>query len=69
MYMILFVLHDTSLLEDVLNAWEETKVGGVTILASTGLRRIKHYHGFRDDLPLMPSLSDILSHEDRKSVV
>ena len=64
MYMILFVLHDTGLLEDILNAWEETNVGGVTIFASTGLRRMKHLHAFRDDLPLLPSLSDILSHEE-----
>ncbi len=68
MYMILFVLHDTGLLEDILNAWEEVNVGGVTIYASTGLRRMKHYHGFRDDLPLLPSLSDILSHEENLNI-
>ena len=37
MFFILFVLHDTDALNDVLTAWEECGVSGVTILPSTGL--------------------------------
>ncbi len=41
MYLILFVLHNTDDLEDVLQAWEATGVNGVTILASAGLARLR----------------------------
>jgi hypothetical protein len=58
MFFVLFVLHNPDLLEDLLAAWEEIGVRGVTILPSTGLGRIRQRGGARDDLPIMPSLSD-----------
>ena len=39
-------------------AWEETGVQGATVLFSTGLGRIRQLDGWRDDMPLIPSLSD-----------
>lgn len=39
MYMLIMVLDDTGRLNDVLQAWEEAGVPGVTILESTGLAR------------------------------
>jgi len=39
MYMLIMVLDDTARLGDVLRAWEEAGVPGVTILESTGLAR------------------------------
>ncbi|MEZ0395968.1 MAG: hypothetical protein ABWK53_06030 [Anaerolineales bacterium] len=63
MYMILFVLNDPDRLEEVLAAWEEAGVSGVTILPSTGLGRIRQKEGLRDDLPLLPSLEDFYHHE------
>lgn len=62
MYMIFFVLHNPELLEQVLNAWEEAGVGGVTILPSTGLARIRAKGTWRDDIPLFPSLEDFQEH-------
>ena len=62
MYMLLFVLHDPELLEEVLEAWENAGVGGITILPSTGLSHIRQKPSIRDDLPLMPSLENILNH-------
>jgi nitrogen regulatory protein PII len=62
MYMIFFVLHNPELLEQVLNAWEEAGVGGVTIFPSTGLARIRAQGAWRDDLPLFPSLEDFQEH-------
>ncbi len=62
MYMILFVLDNPELLEQVLNAWEDAGVGGVTILPSTGLARIRAKGAWRDDLPLFPSLEDFQEH-------
>ena len=50
MFFILFVLHDTDALNDVLTAWEECGVSGVTILPSTGLARFRHKGGLREDL-------------------
>ncbi|GIV65875.1 MAG: hypothetical protein AB1457_11380 [Chloroflexota bacterium] len=62
MYMIFFVLHNPELLEQVLNAWEEAGVGGVTIFPSTGLARIRAKGAWRDDLPIFPSLEDFQEH-------
>jgi hypothetical protein len=39
--MIWFVLHDASLLADVLAAWKDAGVLGITLLPSTGLRRLE----------------------------
>lgn len=58
MYMILFVLNDPDCLDNVMYAWEEVGVGGITILPSTGLGRLRQKEGLRDDMPLMPSLED-----------
>jgi hypothetical protein len=63
MYMILFVLHDPALLKDLLNVWHETGVSGITILPSTGLKRLSETAALRDDLPLIPSLEDLIDHE------
>jgi|SRR5688500_14308087 len=58
MYLILFVLNDPDRLEDLLIAWEEKGVQGATVLFSTGLGRIRELDGWRDDMPLIPSLRD-----------
>ena len=58
MKMILFVLNDPTRLLDVLNAWKEAGVSGATVLSSTGMGRVNQSMALRDDLPLMPSLSD-----------
>lgn len=58
MQFILFVLNDPGLLDDIITAWEETGVGGITILPSTGMARIRDKAAWRDDLPLIPSIDD-----------
>lgn len=63
MYMIIFVLNDPDHLEEVLNAWEQEGVSGITILPSTGLGRVRQKEGLRDDMPLMPSLEDFYHHD------
>ena len=65
-YVVLLVLHDVSHLEEILTAWEEAGVSGITVLASTGLGRIRQRRVLREDLPLMPSLEDLLKgqHEE-----
>jgi nitrogen regulatory protein PII len=63
MYMILFVLNNPDRLEEVLTAWEQAGVSGVTVLPSTGLGRIRQKEGLRDDVPLIPALEDFYHHE------
>lgn len=63
-YLILFILHDLALMNDILNAWEETGVSGVTIFPSTGLARLRENGMLRDDLPLMLSVSKLLERSE-----
>lgn len=58
MKMILFVLHDATKIHDLMNAWKASGASGATVLFSTGMGRIVQEITLRDDLPLMPSLSD-----------
>jgi hypothetical protein len=67
MKLILFVLHDTSKLVDLLNAWKEAGATGATVLFSTGMGRIRLSASLRDDLPLMPSLSDFYTRDEELS--
>jgi nitrogen regulatory protein PII len=63
--MILLILDDINQCSAILEAWETQGVGGITILESTGLGRVKKL-SIRDDIPLMPSLSRLLqSREER----
>ena len=57
-YLVVFDLDSSDLCQDVLDAWENAGAKGITILESTGIGRVRKA-GLRDDLPLMPSLSDL----------
>jgi nitrogen regulatory protein PII len=57
-YLVVLVVNDLDDCPAILDAWEAAGVLGITILASTGLGRIRRT-GLRDDLPLMPSLHDL----------
>jgi hypothetical protein len=41
MYMLVMVLDDASRLGDILNAWTEAGLPGITILESTGVNRVR----------------------------
>ncbi|GAB4581182.1 MAG: hypothetical protein Fur0022_39290 [Anaerolineales bacterium] len=64
MFLVLFILHNAEYLEELLDAWEEAGVSGATILHSSGLGRVRQGHGWRDDLPLIPSLKTMFEHEE-----
>jgi hypothetical protein len=64
-YMVLLIVNRIDQCPDVLDAWDALGVGGITILDSTGLATLRE-RGFRDDLPLMPSLSDLLRHREHR---
>ena len=63
MKLILFVLNNAEKTLDVLSAWKEAGVTGATVLFSTGMGRIHLTDALRDDLPLIPSLSDFYIHD------
>ncbi len=67
MKMILFVLNDPAKVHDLLNAWKEAGATGATVLFSTGMGRIHQSASLRDDLPLMPSLSDFYDRDEELS--
>lgn len=58
-HMVVLILDRIEMAPLVLDAWEATGVGGVTVISSTGLGRIRK-RTYRDDLPLMPSLAAIM---------
>ncbi len=62
-HLVVLVLDDPDKCRDVLDAWEAAGAPGVTILDSTGIGRVRRA-GIRDDVPLMPSLSDLLQREE-----
>jgi hypothetical protein len=55
--LLMAVLDDPSHIWEVLDAWEALGVGDATIMDSTGLHRARR---LRDDLPLFPSVHDLL---------
>lgn len=57
-YLVVLVLDNPNQCSDVLGAWDEAGVPGVTIVESTGLARIQR--AIWDDLPLVPSVRDLL---------
>jgi nitrogen regulatory protein PII len=67
MFMIMLILDNPSLCRDVLDAWEKAGVRGVTILASTGLGRVRMRKGLLDDMPLMPSLEEFFREEESQN--
>lgn len=64
-HMVLLIVNNLEQCPNVLDAWEAAEVPGITILESTGLGNIRQA-GIRDDLPLMPSLSDLLRTKEHR---
>jgi nitrogen regulatory protein PII len=64
-YMVLLIIDDLNICPTVLDAWDAAKVPGITILESTGLGKIRE-NGIRDDIPMLPSLSDVLRPRERQ---
>lgn len=62
-YLVVFVLDNPDQCGSVLDAWEAAGARGITILESTGLGRLRQ-RGMIDDLPLMPSLRDLLQSQE-----
>ncbi len=63
--ILVLVLDNTDLEMDILQAWEEAGVPGVTVLDSQGSKRSDD--AGRDDLPLFVSLRSVLSGEESQN--
>jgi nitrogen regulatory protein PII len=61
--MVLLIVSNSEQCPDVLDAWEATGVGGITILDSTGLGKVRQA-AIRDDVPLMPSLARLFQQNE-----
>jgi nitrogen regulatory protein PII len=62
-HLVVVVLNDVNQLEPLVEAWTNAGALGVTVLHSTGVGRLKDALR-RDDVPLFPSLRDLLEHDD-----
>lgn len=58
-YLVVLVLDDPDQSDALLDAWEQAGARGVTILESSGIGRVRRA-SLRDDMPLLPSLRDLL---------
>ena len=72
-YLVVLVLDNPDQCSSILDSWESAGARGITIIESTGLGRVRRA-ALRDDLPLMPSLHDLLrgaesNHQTLFSVV
>lgn len=61
--MVVLIVDDPDDCGPILTKWESIGVTGVTILESSGLGRLRRA-GFKDDLPIMPSLEDLFQQEE-----
>lgn len=62
--MVILVLDNVDRLEEVLGAWWDAGVPGITILESSGAAQYYRHQGVRDDLPIFPSLSSLIGHQE-----
>lgn len=62
-YVVVIILDDFRQCPGLMDAWREAGAPGATILASIGLARATEL--VSEDLPLMPSLRDILSSREK----
>jgi nitrogen regulatory protein PII len=58
-YMVLVIVDDLNDCPDLLEAWNAAEVPGITVLESTGMGRLRRGKNIRDDVPMMPSLSEL----------
>jgi hypothetical protein len=59
--LINLVIYDTGKVDEVIEAWGRSGITGFSLIESTGL--VHHLRGqeLRDDLPLFPSLRELLA--------
>jgi nitrogen regulatory protein PII len=61
-HLVVYVLDRIEQCGDILEIWDQAGAPGITILESTGLQRLRR--ATRDDLPLLPSLRNLLASQE-----
>ncbi len=62
-FLVVLIIDDPDNCQAVLDAWEDAGTTGITILWSSGLGRLRKA-AFLEDMPLMPSLREVLSRQE-----
>lgn len=66
--MINLVVFDPGKMDDVIHAWMEAGVTGMTLLDTTGyLHHLQEAHHMRDDVPLFPSVRRLMRGTEEHS--
>jgi nitrogen regulatory protein P-II 1 len=65
--LVSLVINDCGKCDELVNAWVEAGVTGLTMLDSTGLSQHVSRHDFTDDIPLLPSLRRLLKETEYNS--
>ncbi len=63
-YLVILIVHDLEKFEDVLHAWRDAEVNGVTVLPSIGMQRMDEERALREDMPLLPMLSSLFEQDE-----
>jgi hypothetical protein len=63
-YLVILVIDNVNQVPEILEAWESAGVAGITIIESTGVARLHKMHGYRDDIPLMPSIRSLFQSRE-----
>lgn len=63
-FFMILVVHDVEKFEDVLVAWRDAGVTGVTILPSLGMASMDKERALREDMPLMPLISNLFAEDE-----
>jgi hypothetical protein len=66
MFLVLLILDNPEQCPAVLDAWEAAGAPGVTILASSGLGRLRRHAGLLEEMPLMPALDEFFRQEENQ---
>jgi hypothetical protein len=64
MKLVILITAQTERSLEIANAWKQANASGVTVLEGYGLYRLQEKFGIRDDMPLIPSLSSLLSRQE-----
>lgn len=58
--MVILVMDELEQVSEVMTAWQEVGVSGITVWESRGIGRMHGDAGLRDDIPIIPSLTSLL---------
>jgi nitrogen regulatory protein P-II 1 len=65
--LVSLVVHDCGMCDELVHAWVEAGVTGLTLLDSSGLSQHLQREGIADDIPLFPSVRRLLKETEQTS--